>query len=62
MTDIQPPHLLSLLDAITRSQSRTLCFFRYFFVRYLRYLQAAHQAASGIVLTAAMQAVQTNHE
>ena len=34
-----PAYPLSLLDAITRSQSRTLCFFRYFFVRYLRYLQ-----------------------
>jgi hypothetical protein len=50
MTDTQPPHLRSLLDAITRSQSRTLCFFRYFFVRYLRYLQAAYQAASGTLL------------
>jgi len=28
--------LRSLLDAITRSQSRTLCFLRNFFVRYLR--------------------------
>ena len=31
-------HLRSLFDAMTRSQSRTLCFFRNFFVRYLRYL------------------------
>lgn len=31
-------HLRSLLDAMTRSQSRTLYFLRYFFVRYLRYL------------------------
>lgn len=31
-------YLLSLLDAMTRSQSLTLCFFRYFFVKYLRYL------------------------
>jgi hypothetical protein len=30
--------LRSLLDAITRSQSLTLCFFKYFFVKYLRYL------------------------
>jgi hypothetical protein len=30
--------LRSLLDAMTRSQSRTLCFFKNFFVRYLRYL------------------------
>ena len=29
---------LSLLEAITRSQSRTLCFLRNFFVKYLRYL------------------------
>ena len=34
-------HLRSLLDAITRSQSRTLCFFRNFFVRYLRYLTSS---------------------
>ncbi len=32
-------HLRSLGAAMTRSQSRTLCFFRYFFVKYLRYLQ-----------------------
>ena len=32
-------HPRSLLEAITRNQSRTLCFFRYFFVRYLRYLR-----------------------
>jgi hypothetical protein len=32
------PHLRSLLEAMTRSQSRTLCFFRNFFVKYLRYL------------------------
>jgi len=31
-------YLLSLFDAITRSQSLTLCFLRYFFVKYLRYL------------------------
>ena len=31
-------HLRSLLDAMTRSQSLTLCFFKNFFVRYLRYL------------------------
>merc|ERR1712113_104253 len=30
--------LLSLFDAITRSQSLTLCFLRYFFVRYFKYL------------------------
>ena len=30
--------LLSLLEAITRSQSRTLCFFRYFLVKYFKYL------------------------
>lgn len=30
--------LRSLLEAITRSQSLTLCFLRYFFVRYFRYL------------------------
>jgi hypothetical protein len=29
---------LSLLEAITRSQSLTLCFFKNFLVRYLRYL------------------------
>ena len=29
---------LSLFEEITRSQSRTLCFFRYFFVKYFRYL------------------------
>lgn len=32
-------HPRSLLEAMTRSQSRTLCFFRYFFVKYLRYLR-----------------------
>ena len=31
-------HLRSLLEAMTRSQSRTLCFFRNFLVKYLRYL------------------------
>ena len=34
----QGSHLRSLLDAMTRSQSLTLCFFKNFFVRYLRYL------------------------
>ena len=58
-------HLLSLLDAITRSQSRTLCFFRYFFVRYLRYLQARQQATFGnclqvTQLVAEVQAMQVN--
>ena len=33
-------HFLSLFEAITRSQSRTLCFFKYFLVKYLRYLEA----------------------
>lgn len=37
---LKSAHLLSLLDATTRSQSRTLYFFRNFFVRYLRYLHA----------------------
>ena len=60
-------HLLSLLDAITRSQSRTLCFFRYFFVRYLRYLQARQQATFGDCLQvtqiiAEVQAMQVNRE
>ena len=32
-------HLLSLFEAITRSQSLTLCFFRNFLVKYFRYLQ-----------------------
>ncbi len=35
---MQKTYLLSLFDAITRSQSLTLCFLRYFFVKYLRYL------------------------
>ena len=38
-------HLRSLGAAMTRSQSRTLCFFRYFFVKYLRYLQGGHMAS-----------------
>ena len=37
-------HLGSLLEAMTRSQSRTRCFFRNFFVRYLRYLQQGGRA------------------
>lgn len=32
-------YFASLLDAMTRSQSRTWCFFKNFFVKYLRYLQ-----------------------
>ena len=39
---------LSLLEAITRSQSRTLCFFKNFFVKYLRYLHAAQQRLGGL--------------
>ena len=35
-------HERSLLEAMTRNQSRTLCFLRYFFVRYLRYLPGTH--------------------
>uniref|UniRef100_A0A7C8YS70 Uncharacterized protein n=1 Tax=Opuntia streptacantha TaxID=393608 RepID=A0A7C8YS70_OPUST len=30
--------LRSLLEAMTRSQSLTLCFFKYFFVKYFKYL------------------------
>ena len=38
----------SLLEEITRSQSRTLYFFRYFFVRYLRYLEmGGNECGSG---------------
>lgn len=66
-TTARLPHLLSLLDAITRSQSRTLCFFRYFFVRYLRYLQAKHQATVADCLQvtrviAEVQAMQVSRE
>lgn len=41
--------VLSLLEAITRSQSRTLCFFRYFLVRYFRYLllMCSYSSAKG---------------
>ena len=35
-------YLRSLFDAMTRSQSLTLCFFRNFFVKYFRYLQHGH--------------------
>jgi hypothetical protein len=43
-------HLGSVLEAMTRSQSRTLCFFRNFFVRYLRYLYTnrAHDGLPGL--------------
>jgi len=34
---------LSLFDAITRNQSRTLCFFKYFFVKYFKYLRHKSQ-------------------
>ena len=37
----QRAHLESVFEAITRSQSRTLYFFRNFLVRYLRYLHMA---------------------
>ncbi len=33
----------SLLEAMTRSQSLTLCFLRNFFVKYLRYLRRQSQ-------------------
>ncbi len=35
----QETHLRSLLEAMTRSQSLTLCFLRNFLVKYLRYLR-----------------------
>lgn len=40
---------LSLFDAITRNQSRTLCFFKYFFVKYFKYLR--HKAPRHTVRT-----------
>jgi len=39
---------LSLLEAITRSQSLTLCFFKYFFVKYFKYLYIPQARQSGI--------------
>ena len=39
-------HLGSLSDAITRNQSRTLCFFRNFLVKYLRYLHGSRASVA----------------
>ena len=41
MASIPAFYLLSLFEAITRSQSLTLCFFKYFLVKYLRYLHTS---------------------
>lgn len=51
-------YFLSLLEAITRSQSLTLCFFRNFFVKYFKYL---HQQRSIAMLSSTRQAGRHQH-